>query len=277
MKQNLFLILSIVLLLPCCKSENDKNDPPPIIHMSFAPREANYVWVKPSVENDRFKIVICSYNQMLQNGSDYTETWQQIDSSIPEIETAIKNVERSELAMDYIPFGEQAEYVEREKHNPNIRYIGPVLPRLIEYRTDEIVSLRITADRNFLGETPGILLNSHFRIYAAFTFPCWFPVLSKTSGSYVGEEYLKRRSLNEIAAQRMVVPACAVIDLFENESLTEEELQATITVEMTTKSGKSFRASHKIESSCRSIFPDGFHDNFICSIDDEYLATRIDE
>lgn len=274
MKLKIFTSLLFAGILSGCNS--DRRDIPPILHMSFAPREANYVWVRPSVEEGRFKIVISSYNQKLSNGPDYAETWQQIDAPVAEIEAVIKNIKKHSWRMAYVPFEKQAEYVETEKHDPNKQYIGPILPQLTEYRTDEVTSLRITADRPFLGEQPGALLNSHFRIYDAETFPCWFPVLSKTNGSYTGEEYARRRSLDRIVAQNMVVPACAIIDLIENRPLTDEELQATIIVEMTTTGGKHFRTSHKIETSYRRIFPDGFHDDFMCSIADEYLAERID-
>ena len=276
MKKKSIITLLLAGILSGCKW--DRTDVLPTVYMSFAPRDANYVWVRSSVEEGKFKIVISSYNQKLQNGPDYAESWQWIDSSVAEMEAAIKNVKKfaGSLRAGYVPFEEQAEYVETEKHDPNILYIGPVLPRLAEYRTDEVASLRITADRPFLGVQPGELLNSRFRVYGALSFPCWFPVLSKINGSYIGEESDKIRSLDRITAQNMVVPACAIIDLIENKPLTDDELQATLTVDMTTKGGKHFRASQKIETSYRKIFPDGFHDDFMCSIADEFLAERVD-
>lgn len=275
MKKKIIITLLLAGILSGCKSANN-DAPPPTVSMSFAPRDANYVWVRSSVEEGKFKIVISSYNQKLQNGPDYAESWQRIDSPVTEIEADLKNIKKARWRMAYIPFEKQAEYVETEKHNPNILYFGPVLPRLTEYRTDEVASLRITADRPFLGVQPGELLNSRFKIFDAETFPCWFPVLSKVNGTYIGEEYGRKRSLDKITAQNMVVPACAIIDLIENKPLTDDELQATLTVDMTTKGGKHFRASQKIETSYRKIFPDGFHDDFMCSIADKFLAERID-
>ena len=72
MKKKIIITLLLAGILSGCKSANN-DAPPPTVSMSFAPRDANYVWVRSSVEEGKFKIVISSYNQKLQNGPDYAE------------------------------------------------------------------------------------------------------------------------------------------------------------------------------------------------------------
>lgn len=286
------LILTIAALsLWSCDIEKPIGGRLPTYECSLAPRKANYLWVRPTIEHGRFEIVISSYNQMMRTGLEYAGNWQQVDDPIPDIEslTSIK-MNNEQGPVKFISLQKQAEKIENMKNDPGIYidYPEALLPWLIEYRTDEVTDLRITADRTFLGEPAGTLLNRLFLICPTDVKGCWFPILYWHYGSYLGKDItnahniysrttLLKYPLSEILINRMLVPASAL--LRENGApsvLSEEELQATITVEMTTSAGIRFRASHKIDTEPRAIEPFESYDAFICSIGDEYLAERIE-
>lgn len=291
--RTLILTIAALSLWSCEKTIEDS--PIPTFKCSLAPRKANYLWVRPTIEHGRLEIVISSYNQMMRTGLEYAENWQQVDDPIPDIES-LSSIKMNDVQnpVKFIPLQKQAEKIEKDKNDPNkyFDYREAHLPWLIEYRTDEVTDLRITADRTFLGEPAGTLLNRLFLICPTSVKGCWFPILYQhydSYYSYLGKDIVNAHNiysrttllkypLSEILINRMLVPASAL--LRENgapSTLSDEELQATITVEMTTSAGIRFRASHKIDTEPRAIEPFESHDAFMCSIGDEYLAERIEE
>lgn len=290
MKYRTLIMTIAALTLWSCDIEKPMGVPPQTLKFSLAPRKADYLWVRPTIEHGRFEIVISSYNQMMRTGLEYVENWQQTEAPVHAIEFAFTSMKKVSWApLKFISIPEQAEIIEERKNNAD-RYDRPeaFLPLLIEYRTDEMTDLRITADRTFLGEPPGTLLNRLFLIETQPYLEHWAPIFygrisyfspptEVTKPGTIYDRMPLSYPLAELLVHGMLVPANVVLRESGAPSvLSEEELQATITVEMTTSAGIRFRASHKIDTEPRAIEPFESHDAFMCSIGDEYLAERIE-
>ncbi len=264
-----YVHLSFLLLLCGCKGNLDGPAPTPKYYLSFAPRDVNYVWMKPTTESGSLRIILTTYNQLMHGGIDaryaYAETWQQIDRAIPELEAAYENSCYIFLIYDnpiYLSIPEQAERVYKEEHRTDGKYDGPVLPDLVEYRNDRVASLSITADTPFCGRSAGSELNDLF-----FMRPDY-------PGFYASGQIMSPRETLPLVAwisNDPYVPAVGVLT-----ADAEMEQSATITIELTTTSGKRFRASKQIVSRCQSSISKYLHDDFMCSIADEFLAERVD-
>ena len=261
-------LLSILILFASCQLSEPSRVPK--LYLSFTPRDVNYVWIKPTAESGELKIIVSTYNQLMHGENDaryaYAETWQQIDQAIPELEAAYKKSKYTYDDTVYISISEQAEHVRKEEQTPDVGYDRPVLPDLVEYRTDRMASLSITADRSFCGRVAGNELNDLFFIHPAY------PGFYASGQIFTPTETL---SLNVWISRDPYVPEVGVFTM--DRELTPTERQATITVAMTTTSGKHFRTSHKIAINCQSGITKYLHTDFFCSIADEYLATRTDE
>lgn len=258
-----------LLLLCGCKGNLDGPAPTPKYYLSFAPRDVNYVWMKPTTESGSLRIILTAYNQLMHGGADaryaYAETWQQIDRAIPELEAACKiscyTFSKYENPV-FISIPEQAEWVRKEEQRTDVKYDGPVPPGLVEYRNDRVASLSVTADTPFCGRAAGSELNDLF-----FMRPDY-------PGFYASGQIMSPRETLPLVAwisNDPYVPAVGVLT-----ADAEMEQSATITIELTTTSGKRFRASKQIVSRCQSSISKYLHDDFMCSIADEFLAERVD-
>jgi len=267
MKKALILITTAVILFfaTSCSSNDDPGvgivDP---YHYSFTPRDVNYIWAVPYSGQRQIGILVNNYNQKIEGGNTLesnrraiAKLWKNVDRPIPEIETYFKN--RLPFIIGYVPIEQNFEYDLRLWKG-----LGAVIEpdyeetfcgHCMEYRTEGIESLKISADKPLFGEEAGASLNKYFTIaegtrnvkltYVSAINYEHFPV-SELDGVTFGAANtpLEGRviDIDRWVAHKPMVSPCMFIGIKEPFDLNDDIVW---TFEMTTTAGKYFKVSHR--------------------------------
>jgi len=261
MKRIYYLFITLIFFATSCSSNDDPGvgivDP---YHYSFTPRDVNYIWAVPFSHNNDFtvfSIEIATYNQNA-NGIIYADhnpifakLWKNVDRPIPEIEADIKK--HYPYIIGYVPIEQNFEYDLRLWKG-----LGAVIEpgyeeifcgHCMEYRTEGIESLKISADRPLFGEEAGASLNKYFITelgdkFYNLAYPSYSNIpFAELSCKQEGFERCIGDIDRWIAYHPVAYPSMRVLTL---EPLTESEINNTIwTFEMTTTAGKYFKVSHR--------------------------------
>jgi len=194
--------------------------------------------------NGNCYISITTHNQRLKHDPNepeslalarYATIWKNIDAANPEYEEYYRKT-RPELFIVSIP---DQEYYRTQHSNSEPLLIGST----IEYRTEGLASMKITADKSVFGEEPGASLNRHFYVAEYYhSAPFSYPDLVLWPD--FRNEDKSKRNIDKLVEFKPYLPW--IFDLLSIQTLSQSEIMdIEWTVEMTTTSGKYFKISHR--------------------------------
>lgn len=284
MKKIISIVLLGLLCLQGCEkdpSEGTTDAPGP---RSFAPRDVNYMWM--IVQSTSYlSIGIATHNHLLEEKNwpaCYLDTWMNVDAPIAAVEERSRKHHQRFSYIRIIPIEEQVTYLEEypEKH-PSTQFDGPLYPMLIEYRTEGIAELKITANRPLFGKAAGASLNDHFAMQLSSEKIDHIPDFSTVDFEEIdfSREQLfgfepndyNMVNLNSWLGRNPTTPEEFAIIALEP-FLGEGEEPVTITVELTTTKGKRFISTQQAQT---TPFEGGLKGEHIYR--EEFLATRLDK
>lgn len=291
----------------CEKEGGAKGEPAGLVYAPgprcFAPRAVDYVWVRPyaftptSIDDAAPELatfgVRIETNNRLFDGATYpdcdVDTWMQIDKPIPEIEELFRAGSSAYHYIWFVPVDEMIKHMEEYLAKTGNIVEGRLYPLLVEYRTEGIADLRITADRPLFGEPAGSLLNKYFKTRAkvgdrSHQIPYIasenFNEIDFSEDELIDGDISGSVMLNDWLARKPL--AMPHFWIYTSETIDSEIAgKVMIDVEMTTTAGKRFKASHKIDvlgrdSDFISVYHSVYRKEDLKIYMEEYLATRLD-
>jgi len=266
MKKALLLITTAVMSFfanSCSSPIEEPGIVDPSIY-SFAPRDVNYIWAVPmncsEKHNAYWGIAVKAYNQKIEsdgilypNWKAISKVWKNVDRSIPEIEAYLRKFTRVSDS-DIVPIEQNfdANFPNYEDlhfpYDAKEQFCGICL----NYYTEGIVSMKISADRPLFGEEAGASLNAHFQIQELeinsglrfLSSDGYYSIDQEDRNLFSNDNPINVADIDGwLKHKPMVMPYMSIVSY---ESLSEEEANKILwTFEMTTTAGKYFKVSHR--------------------------------